>query len=82
MVKHIRGETHLWCGNETMSPNIPKGKKRIDIYLTEDQEKEFKEQVFRRKGMKKGNISAAVQEAIAMWIGAERRSSKTRLYAP
>jgi hypothetical protein len=52
----------------TLSPKMPKGKKRVDVYLPEDQEKEFKEAVFRRKGMKKGNISEAVQEAILLWI--------------
>jgi len=51
-----------------MSPNIPKGKKRIDAYLTENQERKFKEEVFKRKGMKKGNISEAVQEAILLWM--------------
>jgi hypothetical protein len=51
-----------------MSPNVPTGKKRMDVYLTEDQERKFKEQVFKRKGMKKGNISEAVQEAILLWI--------------
>jgi len=51
-----------------MTPSIPKGKKRIDVYLTEEQEKKFKEQIFKRKGMKKGNISEAVQEAILLWM--------------
>jgi len=55
-----------------LSPRIPKGKKRIDVYLSEDQERRFKEQVFIRKGMKKGNISEAVQEAISLWIHAEQ----------
>jgi hypothetical protein len=51
-----------------MSPEIPNGKKRIDIYLDEHLEKRFKEQVFKRKGMKKGNISESIQEAILLWI--------------
>ena len=51
-----------------MSPEVPANKKRIDIYLDEDLEKRFKEQVFKRKGMKKGNISEAVQEAVLLWI--------------
>jgi hypothetical protein len=51
-----------------LSPEITSGKKRIDIYLDEDLEKKFKEQVFKRKGMKKGNISEAVQEAILLWV--------------
>jgi len=40
----------------------------MDVYLPEDEERRFKEEVFRRKGMKKGNISEAVQEAILLWI--------------
>lgn len=51
---------------------MPRGKKRIDVYLSEDQERQFREQVFRRKGMKKGNISEAAQEAILLWIHAEQ----------
>ena len=58
-----------------MSPNVPKGKKRMDVYLTEDQERRFKEQVFKRKGMKKGNISEAVQEAILLWISSPHDSN-------
>jgi hypothetical protein len=60
---HVRG---IW-----LSPNVPKGKKRMDVYLTEDEEKQFRETVFKRKGMKKGNISEAVQEAVLLWINAE-----------
>jgi hypothetical protein len=54
-----------------MSPSVPKGKSRIDVYLTADREKRFKEEVFKRKGMKKGNISEAVEEAILLWISTE-----------
>ena len=42
--------------------------KRLDVYLPESDEQLFREEVFRRKGMKKGNISKAVQEAIHLWI--------------
>lgn len=54
-----------------LSPNIPRRKRRMDVYLTEDEEKRFREAVFKRKGMKKGNISEAVQEAVLLWINAE-----------
>jgi len=54
-----------------MTPSIPSGKRRIDAYLAADREKRFKEEVFKRKGMKKGNISEAVEEAILLWINAE-----------
>jgi hypothetical protein len=56
------------CG---VTPSIPRGKSRIDVYLTAEREKRFKEEVFKRKGMKKGNISEAVEEAISLWINAE-----------
>lgn len=53
---------------ERNMPQLPRGKRRIDAYLTEEQEKRFKEEVFKRKGMKKGNISEAVQEAVLLWM--------------
>ena len=51
-----------------MSPSVPNGKTRMDVYLPEELEKRFKEQVFKRKGMKKGNISEAIREAVLLWI--------------
>jgi len=41
---------------------------RIDVILSDDLEKHFREEVFKRYGMKKGNITLAIQEAIKMWI--------------
>jgi hypothetical protein len=41
---------------------------RIDIILPEDLEKRLRETVFRRKGMKKGNLKEAINEAIILWI--------------
>ena len=41
---------------------------RIGIVLSEDVEKRLREAVFRRKGMKKGNLKEAVNEAIVLWI--------------
>jgi hypothetical protein len=43
----------------------------MDVYLTEEEEKRFREAVFKRKGMKRGNISEAIQEAVLLWINAE-----------
>ncbi len=61
-----------------MCPSTPKGKTRMDIYLPADREKRFKEEVFRRKGMKKGNISEAVEEAILLWINSEPSKTSRR----
>lgn len=41
---------------------------RIDIILPEDLERRLREAVFRRKGMKKGNLKEAINEAIVLWI--------------
>lgn len=41
---------------------------RIDIILSDDLEKRFREEVFKRLGMKRGNITLAIQEAIEQWI--------------
>jgi hypothetical protein len=69
--------SYVW-GEKRLSPNVPRGKRRMDVYLTEDEEKRFRETVFKRKGMKKGNISEAVQEAVLLWINTEpsRKSTK------
>lgn len=41
---------------------------RIDAYLPDDLEQHFREAVFKRFGMKKGNISEALKEAVELWI--------------
>ena len=46
---------------------------RINIILSDDLEKEFREEVFKRMGMKKGNITLATEEAIRAWIAEQRK---------
>jgi len=41
---------------------------KMNIVLEDKLEQEFRKTVFERKGMKKGNISEALEEAIEMWI--------------
>jgi regulator of replication initiation timing len=38
------------------------------IILPDDLERRFKSEVFKRMGMKKGNITKAIQEAIELWM--------------
>jgi hypothetical protein len=45
---------------------------RIDVILPDNLEEEFRTEVFKSKGMKKGNITAAIIDAIKMWIKQER----------
>jgi len=40
----------------------------IKVILSEDLEKKFREEVFKQMGMKKGNITLAIEEAIKLWI--------------
>ena len=52
----------------------------IKVILSDELEQKFREEIFKSKGMKKGNISIAVEEAIEMWIESEqkKRSNATK----
>jgi len=41
---------------------------RIDVILDDELERKFREEVFKRYGMKKGNLTEALQEAINVWL--------------
>ena len=41
---------------------------RIDVILPDDLEEKFRKKVFEKYGMKRGNITVAIQEAIKEWI--------------
>ena len=41
---------------------------KMNIVLDDELEQKFRKAVFQRKGMKKGNISKALEEAIKQWI--------------
>jgi len=41
---------------------------KMNIVLDDALEEKFRKVVFERKGMKKGNISQALEEAIKCWI--------------
>ena len=44
----------------------------IKVILPDDLEEKFREEVFKSKGMKKGNLTLAIEEAVNMWINAEK----------
>ena len=46
---------------------------RIDVILPDDLEEEFRTEVFKSKGMKRGNITAAIIDALNVWMKEERR---------
>ena len=41
---------------------------KLNIVLKDETEQKFRKAVFERKGMKKGNISEALEEAINQWM--------------
>lgn len=41
---------------------------RIDVMLPDDLEERLRTAVFQRKGLKKGNLKEAVNEAIVLWL--------------
>jgi hypothetical protein len=41
---------------------------KILVGLDDEWEKRFREGVFRRYGMKKGNLTNAISEAIELWL--------------
>ena len=45
----------------------------IKVILPEDLEEQFRTEVFKSKGMKKGNITIAIEEAVKMWIKNEQK---------
>ena len=51
---------HMLSGDKKMG--------KMNIVLSDEIEEKFRRAVFERKGMKKGNISEALQEAIQQWM--------------
>jgi hypothetical protein len=45
---------------------------RINIVVSDEMEQKFRKAVFRKYGMKKGNITKAAEQAIQEWIENEK----------
>ena len=45
----------------------------IKVILSDELEEQFRTEVFKSKGMKKGNLTEAIEEAIKMWIESEKQ---------
>ncbi len=41
---------------------------KMTVVINDDLEKRFRATIFEDKGMKRGNIHAAIEEAMEMWI--------------
>lgn len=49
--------------------------KKLTVLIKDDLDERFRETVFKKKGMHKGNITAAVEEALEQWV---RQHSKEK----
>ena len=47
------------------------GMGRIDVILPDDLEERFRMEVAKKKGMKRGNLKKALEEAVILWMEAE-----------
>lgn len=52
--------------------------KRVDAYIPDDLEQHFREEIFKRYGLKKGNISLALEAAIRLWIESGESREKVK----
>ena len=41
---------------------------KLNVQIPENVDAKFREEVFKRKGMKKGNLTEALEEAMLLWI--------------
>ena len=41
---------------------------RLDVNINDELEKKFRETVYHTKGMKRGNLTISLEEAIELWI--------------
>ncbi len=53
---------------------------RINFVISDELEERFREEISKRKGLKKGNISNAIEEAIVLWMneGQQKRSNAAK----
>lgn len=46
---------------------------KIIVDVPDKLEKRFREEIFRRYGMKRGNIKQAIKEAVELWVTAKQK---------
>ena len=51
---------------------------KLNIKVREDLDATFRREVFKRRGMKKGNIKKAVEEAMILWINTPANSAPAK----
>jgi len=46
---------------------------RLNLSVRDEVESKFREAVFKKRGMKKGNLTQAMEEAMIMWIAVPKK---------
>ena len=49
---------------------------KVTLVLDDELEQKFRKAIFESKGMKRGNIQAAIEEAVQCWIDKQKESLK------
>jgi len=49
---------------------------KLNLIISDKLDKKFRQEVARRLGMKKGNLTKAVEEAIELWIRQSERMNE------
>jgi len=49
---------------------------KLNIKVRDDVDTRFRKEIFKRKGMKKGNLKKAVEEAMILWISTPQKAVK------
>lgn len=50
---------------------------KINVKVQKDIDAKFRETVFKRKGMKKGNLTEALEEAMLLWVNTPVEKKQT-----
>jgi len=45
---------------------------KLTLTLNDELEKKFRDEIYKRLGMKKGNMQTAIEEAIELWIKSKK----------
>jgi len=51
---------------------------KLTVIIKDNLDEKFREAVFKTKGMHRGNITEAIEEAIELWIRDETRKTKSK----
>jgi hypothetical protein len=49
---------------------------KLNLVIDDKLDQKFRETIFKAKGMKKGNVTEAVEEAIELWIDKQTKEKK------